>query len=227
MLGKRFRLDRDPEYPAIEVVGVVRNLRHGGPEAPPRAEFYQPYSQSSFSLMAVVVKAHGDPAALAQPVRQAVMSLDPDQPISRVMTMKEHLHHDLAQPRFLSELTLLFGGLALVLAAIGIYGVMAWSVAVRTKEFGVRLALGARPAALLRQVLREGLVVVGAGAVAGLMLAAMLGQLLGSLLYATSPTEPSTYVAAAAIVFVASLAAIAVPAARATRVDPMRALRSE
>ena len=226
-IGKRFWLGTDTSEPVTEVVGLVGDVRHGGPAAAPRQEFYLPYTQSSFSFMAVVVRAHGDPASLAPLVRQAVLALDPAQPVGRLSTMEAHVHESLSQPRFLSSLTLLFGGLALVLAAIGIYGVMAWSVAVRTSEFGVRLALGARPSALLRQVLREGLVVVGAGAAAGLVLAAMLGQLIGSLLYATSPTEASTYAAAAAIVFTASLAAIAVPAARATRVDPMRALRAE
>lgn len=226
-IGKRFRLNRDPSYPFLEVVGIVRNLRHGGPEAPPRPEFYQPYTQSSFSFMAVVVKAYGDPRALAQPVREAVMALDPEQPVARVMTMEEHLRNDLAEPRFLSQLTLLFGALALILAAVGIYGVMSWSVAVRTKEFGVRLALGARPAALLRQVFGEGLVIVGAGTAVGLLLAAALGQVLRTLLFETSTTDPLIYAAAAATVFTGALAAMAVPALRATRVDPMRALRSE
>ena len=226
-LGKRFRLDRDPEYPSIEVVGIVRNLRHLGPEAPPRPEFYQPYTQSSFSFMAVVVNAHGNPASLAEPVRKAMTALDPAQPISRVMTMEEHLRNDLAGPRFLSRLTLLFGALALTLAAIGIYGVMAWSVTARTREFGVKLALGARPAGLLRQVMWEGMIVVGAGAAAGLLIAAALSQVLQSLLFETSPLDPATYAAAAAIVVTASLVAIALPAHRATRVDPIRALRSE
>ncbi len=226
-LGKRFRLGRDLEDTPLEVIGIVRDLRHFGPGQPARPEFYQPYSQSSFSFMAVVVRAHGDPGALAGPVREAVASLDPAQPISRVMTMGAHMRGSLAQPRFLSGLTLLFGGLALVLAAVGIYGVMAWSVAERTKEFGVRLALGARPGTLLRQVMQEGLLVVGAGAVAGLILAVGVGRVIASLLFETSPTEPATYAAAAGIVFTAALLAIAIPAVRATRVDPMRALRSE
>ena len=226
-LGRRFRIGRDADDPLMEVVGIVRDLRHHGPNSPARPEFYQPYSQSSFSFMAVVVRAHGDPAALATPVRQAIAALDSTQPVSRVMTMREHVRNALAEPRFLSELTLLFGALALVLAAIGIYGVMAWSVAVRTKEFGVRLALGARPGSLLRQVMQEGFVVVGAGALAGMALAFALSRVIASLLFETSPTEPSTYAGAAAIVFTAALLAIAIPAVRATRVDPMRALRSE
>ena len=226
-LGKRFRLGRDLADTSLEVVGIVRDLRHFGPGQPARPEFYQPYSQSSFSFMAVLVRAHGDPAALAGPVREVVASLDPAQPISGVKTMGDHLRGSLAQPRFLSGLTLLFGGLALILAAVGIYGVMAWSVTERTKEFGVRLALGARPGSLLRQVLQEGLVVVGAGALAGLALAFALSRVIASLLFETSPTEPSTYAGAAAIVFTAALLAIAIPALRATRVDPMRALRSE
>jgi putative ABC transport system permease protein len=224
-LGKRFRIGRDLDDTPVEVIGIVRDLRHFGPGQPARPEFYQPYTQSSFSFMAVIVRAHGDPAALAGPVRAAIASLDPAQPISGVMTMRDHLYGSLAQPRFLSGLTLLFGGLALILAAVGIYGVMAWSVTERTKEFGVRLALGARPVSLLRQVLQEGLVVVGAGAIAGLAFAFALSRVIESLLFETSATEPSTYAAAAGIVFTAALVAIAVPAVRATRVDPMRALR--
>ncbi|MDQ3070009.1 MAG: ABC transporter permease [Acidobacteriota bacterium] len=224
-VGKRFRIGTDD--PVMEVVGLVENIRHLGPATAPRPEFYLPYSQSAFSFMSVIVRAHGDPAALAGPVRQAVAALDPAQPVARVMTMGAHLRNSLAEPRFLSTLTMLFGGLALVLAAIGIYGVMAWSVAVRTREFGVRFALGARPSALLRQVLGEGLLVVAAGAIAGLAMAAALSRLIGSLLFETSPTEPSTYAAAAAIVVVASLAAMTVPALRATRIDPITALRSE
>lgn len=226
-IGKRFWLGSDTSDPAMDVVGLVGDVRHGGPSRAPRQEFYMPYTQSSFSFMAVVVRAHGDPAALAPAVRQAVLALDADQPVARLSTMEAHVREALSQSRFLSSLTLLFGGLALVLSAIGIYGVMSWSVAVRTKEFGVRLALGARPGTLLRQVLAEGLLVVGAGTAAGLLLAAALGRLLRTLLFETSSTDAATYAVAAAIVFTASLVAIAVPAVRATRVDPMRALRSE
>lgn len=226
-LGKRLRIGRDMSQAPMEVIGVVENIRHYGPASQPREEFYQPYTQSSFPFMAVIVRAHGDPAALADPIRQAVAAIDPSQPVARVMTMEAHLRNSLSQPRFLSALTLLFGGLALLLAGIGIYGVMAWSVAVRTKEFGVKLALGARPGRLLRQVMREGLMVVAAGAVAGLVMAATLSSLIESLLFETSPTEPGTYAAAVTIVFAVSLAAIAVPALRATRTDPISALRAE
>ena len=224
-LGRRMRFDRDPTYPRIEVVGIVRNLRHNGPAAPPRPEFYLPYTQSSFSFMAVVVKAHGDPASLAQPVRQAVMALDPNQPISRVMTMEEHLRNDLAEPRFLSQLTLLFGGLALVLAAIGIYGVMAWSVTTRTQEFGVKLALGARPSQLLRQIVGEGMLLVGAGAVVGVAMAAALSQMIASFLFETRPLDPAAYLLAVGVVASAAALALIRPALRAMRTDPMRALR--
>jgi putative ABC transport system permease protein len=226
-LGRRFHVGADLTAPAIEVVGIVENIRHLGPASRPRPEFYRPYTQMSFSFMAVVVRAKGDPAALAGPIRSAVAAIDPAQPVSRVITMSTHLRNSLAQPRFLSTITMLFGGLALVLSAIGIYGVMAWSVTMRTKEFGVRLALGAHPSVLLRQVLGEGLLVVSAGAAAGLVMAAAMSHLIESLLFETSPTEPRTYAVAAAMVFAASLAAIAIPAMRATRVDPIQALRSE
>jgi putative ABC transport system permease protein len=226
-LGKRFRVGRDLSQPAIEVIGIVENVRHYGPAAPPRAEFYQPYSQVSFSFMSVLVRTEGEPGALAAPIRAAVAAIDPAQPVARLMPMQQHLRNSLAQPRFLSGLTSLFGVLALLLAAIGIYGVMAWSVTVRTKEFGVRLALGARPAVLMRQVMREGLLVVAAGAAGGLVAAAALSRLIESLLFETSPTEPGTYAAAVAIVLAVALAAIALPALRATRTDPIQALRSE
>jgi len=226
-LGKRMRLDRDPTYPHIEVVGIVSDLRHHGPDAPPRPEFYLPYTQSSFSFMAVVVKAHGDPALLAEPVRRAVMDLDRDQPIARVMTMAEHLRNDIAEPRFLSQVTLLFGALALTLAAVGLYGVMAWSVAVRTREFGVKLALGARPALVLRQVVGESLVTTTLGIGVGLAAAVSMSRLLRSLLFEVSPLDVTTYALATLVVLMASLVATCVPAMRAARVDPIRAIRAE
>lgn len=226
-LGRRFWIGRNQTAPPIEVVGIVEDIRHYGPKAPPRPEFYQPYSQSSFSFMAVLVRTHGDPAMLAGPVRQAILDLDPSQPISRLMTMEEHLRDSLAQPRFLSAAAGLFGGLALVLSAIGIYGVMAWSVAARTQEFGVRLALGAKPARLLLQVMLEGLLVVGAGAAAGLALSIALSQGIASFLFETRPLEPGAYAIAVAVVFAAATAALVVPALRATRVDPLLALRSQ
>ncbi len=224
-LGKRFRVGRDISRPSIEVVGVVKNMRHFGPALPPRAEFYQPYTQNSFPFMSVMVRTYGDPGALASTVRREIAVLDPSQPIARLTTMREHLRHSLEQPRFLSALTTLFGALALALAAIGIYGVMAWSVTVRVKEFGVRLALGARPSALMRSVLAEGMVVVAAGGAAGLAAAAILSGALRSFLFETSPTEAGVYVTAAAIVVSAAFVAIIVPARRAIRVNPLQALR--
>ncbi|MEX2273537.1 MAG: ABC transporter permease [Vicinamibacterales bacterium] len=226
-VGKRFRIGRDQSRAPLEVVGVVGNIRHFGPAAPPRQEFYLSYTQSSFSFMSVLVRTDGDPALLGPSIRAEVRALDPLQPVARMMPMADHLRDSLAQPRFLSMLTSLFGGLALVLAAIGVYGVMAWLVAVRTREFGVRLALGAQPAILMRQVLQEGMLVVMAGAVAGLAGAAALSQTIASLLFETPAIEPRAYAVAVGLVIAAAALATFIPARRATRVDPIQALRSE
>ena len=224
-IGRRFRIGGDPTDPFIEVVGIVDDIHHYGPARPARAEFYLPYSQSSFSFMSVLVRTDGDPGALSPAVRRAVAEVDPQQPVAKLTTMEAHMRDALAQPRFLSAVTLLFGGLALTLAAIGIYGVMAWSVTARAQEFGVRLALGARPSRLLRQVLGEGMLVVAAGALAGLAVAAALSSLIASFLFETAPRDPAAYVVALVVVFAVSLAALIVPAVRAMRVDPMRVLR--
>lgn len=224
-LGKRFRVGRDTSQPLIEVIGIVENIRHLGPATAPRPEFYEPYTQVSFSFMSVLVRTDGDPAALAAPIRAAVAAIDPAQPVAGLMPMTVHLRNALAEPRLLSALTSLFGGLALVLAAIGIYGVMAWSVTVRTNEFGVRLALGARPRAILRQVLTEGMLVVATGCVAGVAAAAAVSQAIASFLFETPALDPAAYTVALAVVAIAALLALIVPALRATQIDPIRALR--
>jgi putative ABC transport system permease protein len=209
----------------MTIVGVVRDIHHMGPASPPRPEFYQPLAQRSFSFMAFVVRTRREPGAVVPLIRAEISRLDPAQPISGVATMDEHLARALSRPRFMSTLVASFGALALALSVIGIYGVMAYSVTQRTREIAIRMALGARTGAVLRMILARtawlALIGVGAG-VAG---AAALTRVLSGLLFGVGAADGATFAAAALLLGGAALAAGAVPALRATRIEGTAALR--
>ena len=239
-VGRQLRLSpwRGDEVPAQTIVGVVADVKQQGLARPSGTEVYIPLAfapqlQSGGAApltMSVVVRAD-QPAALAGPVEAAVRRLDPSLPVSKVRTMDGLLWDAVARPRFMTFLMAVFGGLALLLAVIGVYGVMSISVERRTRELGIRMALGARAAALQRLVLRQGMLLVGGGIVAGLATAlavnAALAHTLSGILYETSPLHPPTFAAVGALVGAAAALACWLPARRATRVDPMIALRSE
>jgi putative ABC transport system permease protein len=177
--------------------------------------------------MTMVVRSAGDPAQLAGAARAAIAEVDASQPVFDVATMNSLIAGTLAQRRFTMTLMLLFGLVALVLAAVGIYGVMAYTVTQRTREVGIRMALGARPTAVMAMVLGDGMRLVAAGLVVGVGAALLLGRVVSSLLYGVAATDPVTYaIIAVALAAVAALA-IVLPARRAMRVDPMVALRAE
>jgi putative ABC transport system permease protein len=224
-IGRRLRTDADG--PWMTVVGVVANLRHLGPRHPPRPELYQPLAQQSFSFAAFAVHVGGDPHALADPIRRQVAALHPGQPISNVKTMGEHLRRAQAESRVLSWLTALFGTLAMVVAALGIYGAIGFSVAQRTREFGVRLALGAAPRRLGAQVAGETLLTTAGGLAVGLLLARSGARAMQALLFDTPPAQVSAYAASALLLTLVALASGFLPARRAMRVDPASVLRSE
>jgi putative ABC transport system permease protein len=218
-----------------EIVGVVGNVRHLGLTTDPMPEIYVPIQQlapdfwSIFAPIPIsfVVRSGIEFSALAPEIRRAVREVDPEQPISGLREATELLSDAVARQRFSMLLLVLFGGLALTLAAIGVYGVMAYAVTQRTRELGIRLALGARTGSVRALVLRQGLGIALLGVVLGLGGALALGRLLTSLLYDVSPADPRVLGAAALTLSVVSALASLVPAIRATRVDPIDALRSE
>ncbi|HEX8838531.1 MAG TPA: ABC transporter permease [Candidatus Acidoferrum sp.] len=228
-VGKRIKtggLER-PKNPWLEVVGVVGDMKFNSLETPADPTLYQPYQQAPWSAMYLVFRGMQDPRNLVAPVRAAVWSLDKDLPVARVRTMDQLLSESVAQPRFRTWLIGLFGCAALLLAAVGVYGVVSYSVTERTREFGVRVALGARPGDVLRLVIGQGLRLAGVGVALGLVGAFLLTRLLAKLLFAVKPYDPLTFSGAAALLSVVVMTACYLPARRATRVDPQVALRYE
>lgn len=210
-----------------EIVGVVGHIMQESPRDDQRTQLYQPYSQSPAAQLGFALKTRGEPMAAVASVRRAVLSLDPQQPMYDVRPMLERVAGSSAQPRFLSLLLGLFAAVAATLAAVGIYGVMSYTVAQQTRELGIRLALGAEAGSVLRLVLNKGLLLAAVGIVLGLAAAVGLARLVTRVLFQTSPTDLSVYALVAAGLVSVAVVATWVPARRATRVDPMVALRTE
>ena len=232
-IGGRMMIGGGAERPWVTVVGIVGNVRHNGITDVIKEKFYIPHTQWHKSLgnpirsMSLVVKTHGDPNALAGPVRQAVRALDPALPVADIRTMDDVVAATLSAPRFTGMLLGVFAGLALALSAIGIYGVLSYVVSRRTREIGIRVAIGADRGQVLRLVLSSGGGLSLVGIAIGLVVAASLSRLMTTLLHDVEPGDPATFVAVAAILTTVALAASLVPAWRATRVDPVRALKAE
>jgi putative ABC transport system permease protein len=234
--GPRFWPGRDPvgqhfqisvPGPEYTVVGVVGDVRSASLEATPRPTVYVPYRQDAFPFMTIVVKTRLAAAALAPSLRDAMRAVDTDQPVGAVLTMDEQLSRSLTRRRFSVTLLTLFGGVAVLLAGIGLYGVLAFIVSQRRREIGVRMALGATAADVIRDVLGQGLRLAGMGMAVGLVLALGVTRLMSSLLFATSPTDVASFTAAATLLAAIAVAASVIPALRASRVDPLVALRDE
>jgi putative ABC transport system permease protein len=211
----------------IEVVGVVGHTKHEGLDAEARLQVYLPYRQRTLPFMTVAVRTAGDPAGYSNQMRRAVQSIDPDQPIANLRTMDELIAQSVGQRRLSMLLLSLFSGIALVLASVGIYGLMSYSVAQRSRELGVRIALGAARGDVLRLVLRQGMSLAVTGIVIGVGAAFGLTRLIESQLYGVRATDPATFAGVAAVLGLTALAANLVPALRATRVDPAVVLREE
>ena len=237
-IGKRLTLDdldRNPEW--LTVVGVTRNAARGKWAAAPDEEMYLPLLQSHlylerkggpFSYLTLVVRTStDDPAAVAPSLRSAVWSVDGNVAVSEVQTMEEVVARATASPRFYLLLLGSFAAAALALAALGIYGVMSYSVARRRNEIGIRMALGARPADVMQLVMGEAIAVAAAGGAVGLVAAVLMTRLMGGLLYGVAATDPLTFAGVCAILTMVALAATYVPARRAVGVDPLKALRAE
>jgi putative ABC transport system permease protein len=228
-IGKRFRLGNfdDAKEPWITIVGVVGNVRNSGLHVEPRPQVYVPQAQRPTSSQYFVLRAKRDPGTLVADARAAVLAIDRDQPVARVLPMARVVSESMAGRRFNMVLLGVFAVLALVLAAVGIYGITSYSVAQRTREMGLRMALGAQPWTVLRLVLREAGWLALIGLAAGLVLAFAATRVMASLLFNTGATDPATFASVAAALALVSLFAAWVPGRRATRVDPMVAMRSD
>ena len=228
-LGKRLTPGR-PESPDdwCQIVGMVKDVRQRELASEPNALMYFTYAQAGFfAPRYLVVKTEGDPLALAGSVRKTVWEVDRDQPVSNVSTMEGVLSESIARQRFSTLLFAIFAGVALVLAAVGIYGVMSYSMAQRTREIGIRMALGAQRRDVLKLAIGQGLKLVAIGVVVGLAFALALSRVMTSLLYGVSATDPATLVTISVILVAVALLASYIPARRATKVDPLVALRYE
>jgi putative ABC transport system permease protein len=211
-----------------QIVGVVADTKEFGLDAEAREEVYIPYSQAPFRpTVALAMSTASDPTGLANAARGAVLEVDPDQPVSKLRTMAQVVLSSISQPRFRTLLLGLFAGLALILAAAGIYSVISYSVAQRTHEIGVRMAVGASQSDVLKLVVGQSMMLVLLGGVSGTMLALALTRLVASWLYEVRPTDPVTFVGVALLLIFVALLASYIPARRATKIDPMEALRYE
>jgi putative ABC transport system permease protein len=209
------------------IVGVVGDAKYQGLSVEAGPQTYVPHAQSPYPGMRIVLRTTTEPMSLAGAVRAQIESVDPEESPTRLATMTHLLSESVAQPRFNTLLITLFALLAFVLSAIGIFGVINYDVTQRTNEIGVRMALGARSADVLRMVLRQGLMLTFFGLVAGLTGAFALTRFLSGLLFEVEPTDPVTYVLVAGVLSVVAVAACLIPARRATKVDPLVALRYE
>jgi putative ABC transport system permease protein len=228
-VGRRLTLDDNPDEPSdwMTVVGVVGDSRHRSLVDAIMPQIYAPESQVGLEEMALVVRTPLDPASLAPAIRGLVGSLDPEVPVADIRQLTAIRDASLSTDRFRTLLFGAFGLLALGLAVLGVFGVISYGVVQRTREIGIRVALGARRAEILRLVIGEGLVTVAGGIAAGLIAGAGVSRVLVALLYEMKPWDPATFIAIAVVIAGAALGACVLPARRALRVDPAVALRSE
>ena len=228
-VGKRINLggtnNGQPSW--FEIVGVVASVRNIELNTEPMPELYTSYLQDPFAGMSYVIRTTVEPASLASAVRQAVQDVDREQPVAELQTMEGIVTEAVTQPRFNLMLLAIFGSIALILSAAGIYGVMSYSVTQRTPEIGIRMALGAQASDVLKMVVGQGMMLVAIGIVVGLIASLALTRLMTSLLYGISATDPMTFMVIALLLAGVALGACFVPALRAARVDPTEALRYE
>ncbi|HYG08780.1 MAG TPA: ABC transporter permease [Pyrinomonadaceae bacterium] len=232
-IGKRLRVGGD-RAPLRNIVGVFKHIKHYGPDEEGRVEIFTPYKQvpaenfaASNRSLWLAVKTKGDPTSLAPAIRNEVLQMDKDQPISNVGTMEQIVAATVAPQKFATWLLAVFAASAMLLAAVGIYGVMAYTVTQRTHEIGIRMALGAGRRDVLRMVVSQGMKLAFIGVAIGLVGAFALTRLMSSLLYGVSATDPLTYGGVSVLLATVALLACLIPARKATRVDPMIALRYE
>jgi putative ABC transport system permease protein len=223
-IGKRLSIWRDEKF-MREIVGVVGDTKASSLTGESGAQIYVPHAQDpQWNFMAMVIRTAGDPAGFATTLRREVQALDKDQPIYNLRTMDEVVMNSLGTRRVSMQLFAVFACAALLLAALGIYGVMAYSVTQRTQEIGLRMALGAQKSDVLGLVIRQGMTLTVIGVVVGLAGAFALTRVIGNLLYGVTATDPATFVAIPLLLLLVALLACYLPARRAARLDPTRAL---
>ena len=225
-IGKRINVVTGPES-FREIVGVVADVKQKGLTRETTPHVYEPFSQAPDHFLTLLVRSSHDAAALVPTIRSKVFALDPELPLQRVSTLDTVLSNSIRQQRFASVVLSVFAVVALVLALAGLYGVISYSVAQRTRELGIRVALGAQISDVLRLVLKQGMAYVLLGEVVGILSGLALTRLLSGLLFGVTPTDALTFFTVAISLFLVALAACYVPARRATKVDPLKALRYE
>ena len=232
-LGQRLRLSApariwdNQKLTSFEIVGIVQDVKLAGLEAPSEPAYYVPASQAPLDDMTLLVRTTTDPLSVVGGVRQAVWSIDPNQPISNVATLEKAVDDSIAQRRLNMLLMGLFGGLAMLLSAVGIYGLLSHAVTQRTQEMGIRMALGAQVGDVLKLVLKQGMLLALAGEVIGLAGAFALTRLIRGLLFGVTPNDATTFIAVVGVLTIVAFLACYLPARRATKVDPLIALRYE
>jgi putative ABC transport system permease protein len=226
-LGKRVTVNMSDKPVPSEIIGVVGDIKHVSLDTPVKAMVYWPHPELAHTSMTIVVRTQGDPATIAAAATREIQAIDPDQPVSDVRTMQQLLASSVARARFNTLLLGLFAALALVLASVGIYGVMAYSVVQRTKEIGIRIALGAQSRDVLKMIVGHGMMLTLVGVGLGLTGALILTRLMSSLLFGVSTTDPLTFIGVSLLLSAVAFFACYIPARRATKVDPMIALRYE
>jgi putative ABC transport system permease protein len=210
-----------------EIIGVVADIRNRALNTDPKPVYYLPQSQVPFNELALVVKTSNDPRTLISSATREVQVMDSELPVFSVKTMDEYVSSSVAAPRFNTTLLAIFASVALVLTVIGLYGVMSYSVAQRTNEIGIRMALGAQTRDVLGLIVKDGLKIVGIGLLVGMAGALALTRLLETLLFGVTTHDPLTFLFIAGLLALVAMLACYLPALRATRVDPLDALRCE
>jgi putative ABC transport system permease protein len=227
-IGKRLTFDTGENNPDwFEIVGIVGDVKQYGLDQATTMQTYEPFTQQPQSSMRLVVRTAGDPTEQSAAIRNAVLELDKEQPISNIRTLADYLSTSIAQQQFSMMLLAVFAAVALVLSAVGIYGVLSYSVTQRTHEIGIRMALGAGRGKVLKLVVGHGMLLALLGVVIGLAAAFALTRLMTILLYGVTPTDPLTFSLIALLLLLVALLACWIPARRATQVDPLIALRYE
>lgn len=227
-LGRRIRPGGPTDW--YTIVGVVADVKNNGLDKPTGTELYLNFSQTfawRIYPVHIAIRSSSAPAAIIPAVRRTVNEIDPALPLTKIRTMDEVVAETQSRPRFLTLLLTLFAGVALILAAVGIYGVISYSVTQRTREFGIRMALGARPGSVVDLVLRKGISLIVCGLIIGIVSSLAATRLLSGLLFGVTPTDPMTFITTSVLLASVAVTASYIPARRATKVDPLVALRYE